>query len=111
MTAKTQRSHMIPSLVAAVMLILALAPWPYGYYQLLRLVTCGIAVYVAFVAYSWQKIWAVWIFGFVTLLFNPLIPIHLAREIWQPIDVTCAILFVIMAFVLKKPEEEKQEEN
>jgi len=53
--------------------------------------------------------WAVWLFGFIGLLFNPLIPIHLSQEIWQPIDFVCAVLFTIVAFVLKKPEEEKRE--
>lgn len=102
-----KRPHLIPSLIAALMLFGALGRWPYGYYQLLRFVTCGVAVYVAFMAYNWQKIWAVWLFGFIALLFNPLIPIHLSRELWQPIDVICAILLIVIAFVLKKPKEEK----
>ena len=103
-----KRPHLIPSLIAAVMLLLALAELPYGYYQLLRLVVCGVSIFVAFTAYSWQKMWAMWLFGLVALLFNPLIPIHLSREIWQPIDVICAILFIVMAFVLKKPQEGRE---
>ena len=43
------------------------------------------------------------LFGFIAVLFNPLIPIHLSREIWQPIDVVCATLFVVIAVVLKQP--------
>ena len=101
-----KRLNLVPSLITAAMLLLALALWPYGYYQLLRFVVCGAAVYVAYTAYDWQKMWAVWLFGFIALLFNPLIPIHLSREIWQPINVVCAILFIVVAFVLKKPKEE-----
>jgi len=100
---------MIPSLIAALMLLGALARWPYGYYQLLRWVTCGVAVYVAYTAYNWQKMWAVWLFGFVAVLFNPLIPIRLSREIWQPINVICALLFGASAVFLKKPAEQKQQ--
>jgi len=74
------RPHLIPVIIAALMLLLALASWPYGYYQLLRFVACGVAVYVAFMAYNWQKMWATWLFGFIAVLFNPLIPIHLSRE-------------------------------
>jgi len=106
-----KRPHLIPALIAAAMLLGALGHWPYGYYQLLRFVTCGVAVYVAYMAYSWQKIWAVWLFGFVALLFNPLIPIHLSRELWQPIDIVCAALFIVIAFVLKKPDEGKPEDE
>lgn len=76
-----KRPHLIPSLIAAAMLLGALAQWSYGYYQLLRFVTCGAGVYVVFTAYSWQEMWAVWVFGFVALLFNPLVPIRLPREL------------------------------
>lgn len=90
------------------MLLGALADWPYGYYQLLRFVVCGVSVYVAFTAYNLQKMWAVWLFGFIALLFNPLIPFHLSRQLWQPIDLICAVLFVLGIFILRKPVENKQ---
>lgn len=104
-----RRPPLIPAIIAALMLLGALVPWPYGYYQLLRFVVCGVSVYIAFIAYNWEKRWATWLFGFIALLFNPLIPIHLSREIWQPINVICALLFFAVAFILKKPEKEKQE--
>jgi uncharacterized membrane protein YccC len=85
------------------MLFLSLAPWPYGYYQLLRFVVCGISVYVAFMAYNWHKIWATYLFGFFAVLFNPLIPVHLSRELWQPIDVICGILFILIAVIISAP--------
>ena len=90
------------------MLLGDLADVPYGYYQLLRFVVCGVGIYVAFTAYSWQKMWAVWLFGFIALLFNPLIPIYLSRELWQPIDVICAVLFVVIIF--QKLSEKNSEE-
>ena len=102
-----KRPHLIPSLIAAGMLLCTLADFPYGYYQLLRFIVCGVGVYIAYTAYNWQKKWAMWLFGFIALLFNPLIPIHLSRGLWQPIDVICAILFVFVAFALKEPSEEK----
>ena len=98
-----KRPHLIPSLIVAVMLLLALASLPYGYYQLLRFIVCGVGVYVAYTAYNGQKMWAMWLFGFIALLFNPLIPIHLSTELWQPIDAICAILFIVIAIVLQKP--------
>lgn len=97
--------HLIPALIAAVMLLGALAPLPYGYYQALRWVTCGVGVYMAVNAYSWGKTWATWIFGAIAILFNPLIPIHLTREIWQPIDAICSLFFGLSILFLKKPSE------
>lgn len=104
-----KQPHLIPCIVAALMLLGALAPWPYGYYQLIRFVVCGLSMYVAFMAYNWQKLWATWLFGLIAVLFNPLIPIHLSRELWQPIDLVCAFLFAAVAFILKKPVEEKRD--
>ena len=106
-----KRPHLIPGIIAAIMLFCALAPWPYGYYQLLRFVVCGAALYTAFMAYNWQKIWAAWLFGVVAILFNPLIPIHLSRELWQPIDVICALTFTFIAITLKKPVKTLVEHN
>jgi hypothetical protein len=85
------------------MLLLALAPWSYSYYQLLRLVVCGVSIYVAFTAYNWQKMWATWMFGFIAVLFNPLILIHLSRETWQMIDVVCGILFILIVIIINAP--------
>jgi hypothetical protein len=99
-----ERPQLIPSLIAGLMLLGALADWPYGYFQLLRFVVCGAGVFVAHSALTSKKIWAVWLFGFIALLFNPLIPIHLSRELWQPIDVVCAVLFFVMAVFVKKAE-------
>jgi len=105
----SKRPHLIPSLIVSIMLLLALADWPYGYYQLLRFVVCGVSVYVAYTAYTWQKIWAVWLFGLIALLFNPLITIHLPKEIWQPIDFICAMLFIYVLLALKKASQKSRE--
>lgn len=104
-----KRPHLIPAIIAALMLLGALGRWPYGYYQLLRWVTCAAAVFVAFVAYDWQKKWATVLFGFIAVLFNPLIPIHLTRELWQPTDIICAFVFGASCLFLKKPREESRE--
>ncbi|MCJ7663519.1 MAG: hypothetical protein MUO24_04695 [Desulfobacterales bacterium] len=106
-----KRPQLIPCLVAAAMLLGALADLPYGYYQLLRFVICGVSIYIAFTACNWQKMWAVWLFGFIALLFNPLIPIHLSRELWQPIDIICALLFSAIIIFIKKPTEQKQQKD
>jgi len=99
------RPHLIPALVAAIMLFVAIAELPYGYYQILRWVVCGVAIYIAYMAYRWRKVWATWVFGFVAALFNPIIPVHLTKEIWQPIDVICAILFALSPLLLKEPSQ------
>ena len=100
-----RRPHLILALVAATMLFVAIADLQYGYYQILRWVVCGVAVYIAYMAYTWGKVWATWVFGFVAVLFNPIIPVHLTKEIWQPINVICGILFGLSPLFLKEPRQ------
>jgi hypothetical protein len=96
-----KRPHLIPCIVTAMVLFGALGRWPYGYYQLLRFIVCGVSLYVAYMAYIWKKQWATCLFGIIAVLFNPLIPIHLSRELWQPIDLFCAVLFLAITFALE----------
>jgi len=106
-----RRPHLIPALVAAVMLFVAIVKLPYGYYQLLRWVVCGVSAYIAYLSYKWEKVWATWVFGFVAILFNPILPIHLTKEIWQPIDIICAMLFTLSPIFLTGHKTGKPEEN
>lgn len=94
------RPHLIPALIVAIMLLVAVAPMPYGYFQFLRWAVCGVAVFIAFKSYAWKQPWAVWLFGAVAVMFNPILPIDLTREIWQPIDLASALLFSLSILLL-----------
>ncbi|GAF92770.1 unnamed protein product [marine sediment metagenome] len=84
-------------LVPAGALLIALLPLPYGFYTLMRLVVCGAAIILAYQEYLLHNQMSGWlvIFAVLALLFNPLIPIYLTREIWAPIDIGAAIIFVL----------------
>jgi len=89
------------------MLLVAIAPLPYGYYQFMRWVVCGVAVYIAVCAHRWGKAWTIWFFGAIAVLFNPIFPIHLSREVWLPIDCVGALLFGFSPLFLRKRIEAK----
>ena len=78
----------------AAMMALAILPMPYGYYQFLRLVTVIAAGWIA--AYFWTNNRLVWAIpmGFVALLFNPVFRISLEREVWAPLNLVAAIMFI-----------------
>ena len=57
---------------------------------------------VAFRAHEIERLWALWTFGLVALLFNPLIPIYLTRELWIPIDLLTAVLFAVAIASLRE---------
>jgi uncharacterized membrane protein len=88
-----------PIIVAVVMLFLALLDLPIGYYTLLRIVVCGTAIYLSFVAKEIKKLHWVWIIGFIGILFNPFIPIHMDKEIWAFIDIIVGFTFIIVLLV------------
>ena len=92
----------IPAAAAAIMLLGALGGWPYSYFVLLRWVVCIAAIFVTYKASEWNHQWALWSFGFLAILFNPLMPIHLTRELWKPIDIASAVMFAI-ALVKVRP--------
>lgn len=98
----TSRPHVIPATVAALALFAALGQWPYGYYTLLRFVVCGAAGYTAFVMYGWGRIALAWLFGFIAVLFNPVVTVHLSRGLWQPIDAVCGVAFLLVTIATRR---------
>ena len=91
----------IVKIIAILMLFWALADNPYGYYQILRWVVCGVTVYSAYLAYeNKNNTWA-WIFGVVAVLFNPIATIHLDRETWSVINMIVAAIIITSIFKMK----------
>lgn len=85
-------------LIAASTLFLAIVPiWPYGFYTLLRLLVCGIAIFVAYQIRTDQILktrTAPLII--IAVLFNPLFPIYFIRLIWMPIDIGIGIYLLML---------------
>ena len=90
-----------PALLAVAMLLIALAPLPYGYYTLLRLVICGVSAYGAYLAHESRKSGWKWVLGLIALVFNPVVPVHLDREVWMPLDLGVAVVLLIAIWRMK----------
>lgn len=90
-------------LISAGLLFLALADLPIGYYTFLRIVvTIGAVAAVVSEMENGINFWVV-VFGIITILFNPLIPIYLGgKSTWMPIDIIAAIIFLSKSFTLKQ---------
>src|SRR5687767_7539042 len=86
-------------IVAGILLVLAIPTgWPYGYYILLRWIISIIAAIVAYEFYkSHLQAWT-FVFGSITFLFNPIIPVYLSKSTWVLIDLIAAILFFVAAY-------------
>lgn len=96
----------IPQAVAAVMLLWALNPEnPYEYYILLRWVCCAAFSYLAIKAFAQEKEGWVWVLGITAVLYNPIIRIHLTREIWSVINIATILVGVLSVVVMRSGAE------
>ena len=95
----------IAVIISVAMLFLALPSlFPYGYFQLLRWVIAGTAVFSGYISYELNnKIW-IWIMGIIAILFNPIVPIHLEKDVWIVIDVVVAILMLTSLRFIKNED-------
>jgi hypothetical protein len=93
----------VPQLIACLMLLWALNPEnPYGYYILLRWVCCGIFAYLAFQAFQIEKQGWVWALGVTAFVYNPILRVHLNREIWSVVNIVTIGIAVASMFSIKK---------
>ncbi len=92
----TLRHHPSVWFLPAGLLILALLPWPYGYYNFLRLTICALAGWLAYTQWTHDNALSGWVvaLGATSLLYNPFLPVYMTREIWTVLDVLSAGLFV-----------------
>ncbi len=79
--------------IAALCLFWGLLPNPYGFYILLRIVVCAVCAYLAY-KYEADQTALAWLFGIIAVVYNPIIPFYLTRELWMPIDLVTAILLL-----------------
>lgn len=105
---KKIQSITIVKVIAIIMLFWALADNPYGYYQILCWVVVGVTGYSAYLAYKQGKnVWT-WVLAITAILFNPIAPIYLDREIWSMLDVIVAVIIFISIFKLKVVANKKE---
>lgn len=87
----------IPLYLAAI-LLLCLAPMPYGYYTLVRILAMVVFGLYAYRFYVAKKEALTWVFVTLALLFQPFAKVALGRMIWNVIDVIVAIGLIVLFF-------------
>ena len=107
-------------IVLSVLLLLCLAPMPYGYYQLVRFIAAVVFIVLAWLHYATRhssrlyvtevqegnikddsttihsKVSMAIVFGALALLFQPFFKIALGRILWNIVDVIVAGMLIIM---------------
>ena len=91
-----------------VMLLVAVAPLPYGYFMLLRVVTFSFWVLLSIDLNKAGMRTPTFISIILALLLNPFFKISLGREIWMVADISAALLATTFLFKLNRMNQTNQ---
>jgi hypothetical protein len=94
---------MLIGLAASAMLIAAGARWPYSYYTAIRWGTLAAVGVLIFRGHILRLQWP-WGLVVVGVIFNPLAPLHLSRNVWAVLDVIGAACLLAAVVGLEWPE-------
>jgi NusA-like KH domain protein len=84
----------VASTLSTIAVALGFGNWPYGYYQLLRLLLCLVSLF--FISRSDLRLpdWSRWVLGGFALLYNPIVPIQIGdKVVWEALNVLTIIFF------------------
>jgi hypothetical protein len=93
-----------------VLLLIAAAPLPYGFYTFIRIIICGFSTVLSYNNFKTthnNSIWP-WFFLLLAVLFNPFIPIHMEKNVWMIIDIILGAFFIFLAYKTKIAESGRQ---
>jgi len=90
--------------IAAVLLFIGLIPnLPYGYYVFLRWAVCILCgLQMTAIAHDKSNRGWLWAFAVIAVIFNPLIPIHLKKDVWQVVDFCTGVVLLISLIIYRK---------
>jgi hypothetical protein len=91
-------------ILLSILLFACLLKMPYGYYQLIRILSTVTFLYLAFLEDKKGIKNNVFIFIGLAVLFQPFVKISLGREIWKLVDVIVAFFLLLNVFLKKSKE-------
>lgn len=98
-------SYKYLKLLLAALLLLCLAPMPYGYYQFIRIVSMIAFAIMAYQYYEKKMMPLAITVGGLALLFQPFFKIALGRTMWNVVDVVVALGLVVLWINERKGED------
>lgn len=98
--------------VVSAMLLLAVAPLPYGYYTFMRIVVCGCAGFMAYRGFAGgdKNPWS-FVFAFIAIIFNPVATIHMTKEIWMVVDAIAGLFFAYLGYMAYRVQKERHTDD
>ena len=100
---KSQIADYVPGLICVFFLVIAASSsWPYFFYTLLRILVALSSVFLSYKSHIEKRVTWTWVFGGIALLFNPLIPMRMARSDWEIVNLIAAAIFfchIVSSFI------------
>ncbi|WP_395732604.1 DUF6804 family protein [Prosthecobacter sp.] len=87
----TESSRRHFTLIVAALAFLGCASLPYGFYMILRVAVCSWAVWTLICARPPSESPWTWFLVCLALLYNPIIKVHLGRELWVAANIFTGI--------------------
>jgi len=82
-----------------LILLFGILNLPYNYYIILRIIVTGFSIYTCYLLQKKKKDFWFYVFIGIAILFNPILPIYLKKEIWIILDfLTAGIILVFGKF-------------
>ena len=92
----------VACVLTALACVVAVGTWPFAYYLSVRvLVSCVAGFGVVVSVRRGGSRWA-WVLGGLIVVFNPVFPFPLSRELWQIADLTAAATLIVWQFVIAR---------
>ena len=89
-------------IIISILLLICLFKMPYGYYQLVRLVSFVFFLIIANKYYKENRINLMYLYIFFAVLFQPFLKISLGRQLWNVVDVVVASILISSIFYTEK---------
>lgn len=92
----------ILKILLAALLLLCLFSMPYGFYNIVRVISMICFSIIAYRYYSEKKIELFIVFCGLVLLFQPFVKVPLGRTIWNITDLIVAVSLLYLSFFYDK---------
>lgn len=96
----------ILKVVLAIMLFLCLAPMPYGYFMLVRVVATTLFCYFAYCEFREERDGLGILYIGLIILFQPFEKIALGSPLWNAVDVIVGIWLLVSALLPSLAQKE-----
>ena len=74
---------------------------PFAYYQFMNWIVVGASLVTALQASKQGKMFLMWVFVLVAVVFNPVAPMYFRADVWPIVDAVAGALFVISFIFLR----------